>query len=521
MQPDRHRCSQVAYFLVFTNRKKCFIFAGKLVKMESNAESATKSKNSDDSNESRHVCVLCSSVLPSKEELQDHFRKHANKVIDYRGQPMNRRFVLKTEAAQPAAPPKPAAAAPIKPAVNKVTPPIKSCTVYGTKLKNVNLAPEPKVVIKAPPVVVEAAKEPAEEKKQPLAIECDVCAMPFETITQAIQHKFRKHPNSSLKYYCPFCGMQFPLKYNQETHLEKEHPGAEEKGDFPCSYCDVIFKTPEGHAYHIKSNHKRIVAFFKPIVTPPPSKKIKVNNAREAQSVYYCHLCGFEYIVKFNLQKHLERQHTAEERDAMPTELMKCTTCDALFYNKKAYENHNMYHRPDDLYVTSEEQRLQTVSRVDQDFDIRRVIQPVDKYMAKVRSASMGKRRSRDSVVQPLFSNLSDSELSPASTPPTSDSEDEPADKAEKATELRVESSESEPLVKKTAKTITYGKAKSASTDSKTAATAAKESVSSAETGKVEQKKGFPQAKKARKEPPVAPVPTRNSARIARSKVKC
>jgi len=38
-------------------------------------------------------------------------------------------------------------------------------------------------------------------------------------------------------------------------------------------------------------------------------------------------------------------------------DLIKCTTCDALFYNKRAYDNHNMYHRPDDLYVTSEEQR--------------------------------------------------------------------------------------------------------------------------------------------------------------------
>jgi hypothetical protein len=109
--------------------------------------------------------------------------------------------------------------------------------------------------------------------------------------------------------------------------------------------------------------------------------------------------------------------------------LMKCTTCDALFYNKKAYDNHNMYHKPDDLYVTSEEQRLQTVSRVDQDFDIRRVIQPVDKYMAKVRPAMVSKRRSRDSQIKPTLSNLSDSELSPASTPPSSDSEDEPEEK--------------------------------------------------------------------------------------------
>lgn len=100
-----------------------------------------------------------------------------------------------------------------------------------------------------------------------------------------------------------------------------------------------------------------MVSLFKPIVTPPPSKKIRINNAGEPQSVFYCHLCGIEYIVKFNLQKHLERQHSVAERDGKPNDLFKCTTCDALFYNEKAYKNHNMYHKPDDLYVTSEEQR--------------------------------------------------------------------------------------------------------------------------------------------------------------------
>lgn len=54
---------------------------------------------------------------------------------------------------------------------------------------------------------------------------------------------------------------------------------------------------------------------FQPVATAPPSKKIKVNNAGEIQSVYYCHLCGSEYIIKFNLQKHLEKAHTETERN--------------------------------------------------------------------------------------------------------------------------------------------------------------------------------------------------------------
>ncbi|XP_023336911.1 uncharacterized protein LOC111707947 [Eurytemora carolleeae] len=47
--------------------------------------------------------------------------------------------------------------------------------------------------------------------------------------------------------------------------------------------------------------------------------------------------------------------------------------CDALFYNKKAYDNHNLHHSPDDLYLDSELDRKTAVARVDCDFDLTRV----------------------------------------------------------------------------------------------------------------------------------------------------
>lgn len=72
-----------------------------------------------------------------------------------------------------------------------------------------------------------------------------------------------------------------------------------------------------------------------------------------------------------------------EEREAVPEDLIKCTVCSALFCNKKAYNVHNAYHHPEDLYVTSEQQRVQTVTKVDQDFDIRRVEPVADKYIPR------------------------------------------------------------------------------------------------------------------------------------------
>lgn len=89
---------------------------------------------------------------------------------------------------------------------------VKSSTVYGTKLKNVRIIekkiPAPVVEEKK----IEAPQPPIPSSEASTSINCDVCGLAFETVTYAIQHKFRKHPNSSLKYFCPYCGMQFPLK---------------------------------------------------------------------------------------------------------------------------------------------------------------------------------------------------------------------------------------------------------------------------------------------------------------------
>lgn len=68
----------------------------------------------------------------------------------------------------------------------------------------------------------------------------------------------------------------------------------------------------------IKANQRkfssRVKTLLQPVPTAPPSKKIKVNSSGEIQSVYYCHLCGREYVLKFNLQIHLEKVHTEHER---------------------------------------------------------------------------------------------------------------------------------------------------------------------------------------------------------------
>ena len=52
-----------------------------------------------------------------------------------------------------------------------------------------------------------------------------------------------------------------------------------------------------------------------------------------------------------------------QERNAPPEQLIKCKLCDALFYNKRAWEAHNMLHTPADLYINSEADRKLAVAR--------------------------------------------------------------------------------------------------------------------------------------------------------------
>ncbi|XP_068992107.1 zinc finger and SCAN domain-containing protein 12 isoform X1 [Neodiprion pinetum] len=258
-----------------------------------------------------HNCVLCDSKLDSKEALQEHFRKHANKEIDARGRPCMQKTNAETR--------------------------------------------------------------------------CDICGQSFDTIPATIRHRFKVHPNSPTKFYCPYCGMQFPLKTHRDNHQATHDPESSTNTNHHkcCKQCDVLFYNGKALDYHYRSIHKRMVHLFQPILTPPPSNKIKVNSMNDALSAYYCHLCGAEYVIKFNLQQHLENAHTQEERETVPDHLIKCTTCAAIFCSKRAYDAHNIFHQPEDRYVTSEQQRLQTVTKVDQDFDISRVEPIADKYLTK------------------------------------------------------------------------------------------------------------------------------------------
>lgn len=43
-------------------------------------------------------------------------------------------------------------------------------------------------------------------------VNCDVCEEMFPTISKAITHKHKVHPEHDTKYFCPWCGKLFTMK---------------------------------------------------------------------------------------------------------------------------------------------------------------------------------------------------------------------------------------------------------------------------------------------------------------------
>nr|XP_026499643.1 uncharacterized protein MAL13P1.304-like [Vanessa tameamea] len=195
---------------------------------------------------------------------------------------------------------------------------------------------------------------------------CDVCEEVFPTISKAITHKHKAHPDHDAKYFCPFCGKLFTMKHLYNKHLQTNHESSEvtDTNDFHCDCCEVTFHVPSAMLYHNKFFHRQdteLPAFGH-------SKKVKTYNQEPIQ-IYYCAFCGEEYNNKVNLHKHMGDDHGDENQS--PTEILRCPLCEAIFYHLDAYELHLTFHSTDDMYSEQNEMKekvtefsLETVSPI-------------------------------------------------------------------------------------------------------------------------------------------------------------
>ncbi|KAJ2949197.1 hypothetical protein O0L34_g6142 [Tuta absoluta] len=232
-------------------------------------------------------CLFCQESFDSKEELQIHFRKHGD--------------------------PK-----------------------FNQSLKN------------KPPAEMAGNGDKAEDGE---VVNCDVCDEVFPTISKAITHKHKMHPDHDAKYFCPWCGKLFTMKHLYNKHIQSTHDSKEQSEEmgFHCDYCDVDFFVPSAVMYHNKFFHRQDTE----LAAIGHSKKLKMFN-QEPLQIYYCPFCGEEYCNKVNLHKHMGDDHIDENQS--PEDVLRCPLCEAVFYHLDAYELHLTFHSPDDQY--SEENEL-------------------------------------------------------------------------------------------------------------------------------------------------------------------
>ncbi|XP_021185400.3 homeobox-like protein HDP1 isoform X1 [Helicoverpa armigera] len=195
----------------------------------------------------------------------------------------------------------------------------------------------------------QASDEKSREKAE--LVSCDVCSQVFPTISKAITHKHKVHPDHDAKYFCPWCGKLFTMKHLYNVHVQASHATQEkiEEKCFRCDSCSVDFFIPSAMINHNKFFHRQDTD----LPDVGHSKKIKYYQ-QEIVPIYYCAFCGEEYENKVNLIKHISDDHGDENQT--PEEVLKCPMCEAVFYHLDAYEIHLTFHSSEDMYSINNSQ---------------------------------------------------------------------------------------------------------------------------------------------------------------------
>lgn len=179
-------------------------------------------------------------------------------------------------------------------------------------------------------------------------IQCDWCSKTFTNISNAFRHKSMVHRDVANSYDCKHCGKSFAFSFQFNKHIAIEHSHVPDLSisKFSCEHCENSFTTSQALETHMKKH-----AFTMPFFVPHASRKLRLNANSEVTPVYYCPHCASEYILKFNLKKHISIDHAELVLfPPDPKEIKTCMQCNAVFFNKKAFDVHNT-HTVNDVFM--------------------------------------------------------------------------------------------------------------------------------------------------------------------------
>ena len=172
-------------------------------------------------------------------------------------------------------------------------------------------------------------------EENPLESECDVCGRPFRNQQQLVKHRMTHlNPEERKEYRCSYCHIMFDTIKIRQRH-EKRH---QEGDNFACQECERTFTNEKNLAHHVKHHHNTEGK-------PPPDGKKRSNkkkntentSVKSAPKTHPCHLCTpTKMFCLTSLRRHLARIHSTN---------FKCEKCGKCFQEESRYKSHLEIHR--------------------------------------------------------------------------------------------------------------------------------------------------------------------------------
>lgn len=171
-------------------------------------------------------------------------------------------------------------------------------------------------------------------------LKCFLCRQSFHNFGHLDSHMNNHYSN----YICYECGDTFLSASRLDKHLN-----VHKIGNYPCEYCDKVFKLEKYRSKHISLVHiqentvkclycpEKFLGIFQRHIHVTEKHKEKVKYMT-------CEYCGNSYTWKPYFLAHMKRRHGSEKK-------YKCKYCEKCFLMKYELKNHMVRHTGEKNFV--------------------------------------------------------------------------------------------------------------------------------------------------------------------------